>query len=286
MVSSVRLKRRIGGAAGAPASLLTAEVAWNQTDQTVYGGVGDDGSGNATSIVPIAGKGAFVDKASAQTVAGKKTFSTSPDVPTPTNSGDAANKGYVDAHVGPTYGAGSGISIDGSNNFSADGTIARLASPALTGTPTAPTAAPGTNTTQIATAAFVQAAVAALINAAPGSLDTLKELADAINDDANFAASVSTALATKQSSNANLTALAGLTGSADKLAYFTAAATLALATLTTFGRTLIATADAAAARTALGLDTMATQAASNVAITGGNIGAGVTIDAPIDGGTF
>lgn len=35
------------------------------------------------------------------------------------------------------------------------------ASPSLTGTPTAPTAAPGTNTTQIATTAFVTAAVAA-----------------------------------------------------------------------------------------------------------------------------
>ena len=34
---------------------------------------------------------------------------------------------------------------------------APLASPALTGTPTAPTAAVGTNTTQIATTAFVQA---------------------------------------------------------------------------------------------------------------------------------
>lgn len=38
---------------------------------------------------------------------------------------------------------------------------ANSASPALTGTPTAPTAAPGTNTTQIATTAFVAAAVSA-----------------------------------------------------------------------------------------------------------------------------
>lgn len=74
---------------------------------------------------------------------------------------------------------------------------APLASPAFTGTPTAPTAAPGTNTTQVATAAFVQAAVAALVNAAPGALDTLKELADALGDDANFAATVTTALAGK-----------------------------------------------------------------------------------------
>lgn len=74
---------------------------------------------------------------------------------------------------------------------------APLASPVLTGTPTAPTATPGTNTTQIATAAFVQAAVTALIGGAPGALDTLKELADAINDDSSFAATITTALGLK-----------------------------------------------------------------------------------------
>lgn len=79
----------------------------------------------------------------------------------------------------------------------ADALKAPLASPALTGTPTAPTAAAATNTTQLATTAFVQAAVAALINGAPGALDTLKELADAINDDASFAATVTAALALK-----------------------------------------------------------------------------------------
>jgi len=43
--------------------------------------------------------------------------------------------------------------------------IAPLASPALTGTPTAPTASAGTNTTQIATTAYVQGEAAALLNA-------------------------------------------------------------------------------------------------------------------------
>jgi hypothetical protein len=67
---------------------------------------------------------------------------------------------------------------------------APLASPALTGTPTAPTATAGTNTTQIATTAFVQAATAALIDSAPGTLDTLNELAAALGDDANYAATI------------------------------------------------------------------------------------------------
>jgi hypothetical protein len=68
------------------------------------------------------------------------------------------------------------------------------ASPALTGVPTAPTAAAGTNTTQLATTQYVRTEVANLVNAAPGTLDTLKELADAIGDDPNFAASTATAL--------------------------------------------------------------------------------------------
>lgn len=77
---------------------------------------------------------------------------------------------------------------------------ALLDSPAITGIPTAPTAALGTNTTQLATTAFVAAAVAALIDASPGALDTLNELAAALGDDANFAATMTTALAAKYSS--------------------------------------------------------------------------------------
>jgi hypothetical protein len=74
---------------------------------------------------------------------------------------------------------------------------APLASPQFTGTPTAPTAAPGTNTTQIATTAHVKAAIDALVASAPGTLDTLNELAAALGDDANFAATVTSALALK-----------------------------------------------------------------------------------------
>lgn len=74
---------------------------------------------------------------------------------------------------------------------------APLASPDLTGTPTAPTANAGTNTTQIATTAFVQSAVTSLINGAPGALDTLDELAAALGDDANFASTVTNSLASK-----------------------------------------------------------------------------------------
>ncbi|MDP3327216.1 hypothetical protein [Parvibaculum sp.] len=76
-------------------------------------------------------------------------------------------------------------------------TVAPLNSPALTGTPTAPTAAIGTNTDQIATMAALKAAADALLDAAPGTLDTLKKLASAIADDPNFATTMATALAGK-----------------------------------------------------------------------------------------
>jgi hypothetical protein len=74
---------------------------------------------------------------------------------------------------------------------------APLASPALTGTPTAPTAAAGTNTTQVATTAFVSTAVSNLVDSAPGTLDTLNELAAALGDDPNFATTVTNSIGTK-----------------------------------------------------------------------------------------
>ena len=78
-----------------------------------------------------------------------------------------------------------------------------------------------------------------------------------------------------------LASVGGLTPAADRLAYYTGTASAALATLTSFARTLLDDADAAAARTTLGLGSIATQAANNVNITGGTID-GITID----GGTF
>ena len=71
------------------------------------------------------------------------------------------------------------------------------ASPTFTGTPAAPTAATGTNTTQIATTAFVQGEVTALVDSAPSTLNTLNELAAALGDDANFSTTVTNSIAAK-----------------------------------------------------------------------------------------
>lgn len=74
---------------------------------------------------------------------------------------------------------------------------ASINSPTFTGTPTAPTATTGTNTTQIATTSFVRGEISALVNSAPAALDTLGELATALGNDSNFATTVTNSLATK-----------------------------------------------------------------------------------------
>ncbi|HFE7024520.1 TPA: phage tail protein, partial [Salmonella enterica subsp. enterica serovar Newport] len=88
-------------------------------------------------------------------------------------------------------------------------TKAPLDSPALTGTPTAPTPETTAAGIEIATAAFVAAKVAQLVGSAPEALDTLQELADALGNDPNFATTVLNKLAGKQPLDETLTALSG-----------------------------------------------------------------------------
>lgn len=76
MANEIRLKRRVStGSAGAPSALKNAEPAFNEADKVLYLGFGDDGSGNATSIISIAGEGAFTTLGTTQTITGDKTFS-------------------------------------------------------------------------------------------------------------------------------------------------------------------------------------------------------------------
>jgi len=327
MANTIQLKRRVSGVAGAPTALKSGELAHNEVDNTLYVGKGDDGSGNATSIVPVAGSGGFLALVGTQTIAGAKTFSIVPKASQDASGGtDLVRKLQVDSLLSakaplasPTFtgsptaptavagtdstqiattafvneaiaGFGAGDMAKSTYDTDNDGKVdaaevadavpwsgvtgkptsftpsshshsiaqvtglqtaldakAPLASPALTGSPTAPTATAGTNTTQIATTAFVAAAIGALIDAAPGAMDTLNELAAALGDDPNFATTVTSALAGKLSAASNLSDLPNKT----------------------------------TARSNLGLGSMATQASGNVAITGGSIN-GITLD----GGTF
>jgi len=83
------------------------------------------------------------------------------------------------------------------NDWDAWKKAAYTESPDFTGTPTAPTAATGSNSKQVATTAFVANSIAALVASAPGTLDTLRELADALGNDPNFATTMTKALAAK-----------------------------------------------------------------------------------------
>jgi hypothetical protein len=134
-------------------------------------------------------------------------LATGPDVITQTSLSNTltnATTGYVSvADVGNADGVAS-LDSDGKVPDSEIPTaIARLASPTFTGTPTLPTGTiattqtAGNNSTALATTAFVGTAVSNLVNAAPESLNTLKELSDALGADANYASTITTALGTK-----------------------------------------------------------------------------------------
>jgi hypothetical protein len=113
MANTIQIKRRLPDSilgAGAPATLAGGELAFNEVDTTLY-------YGSSAGVIPIAGSGAFVDRTSDQTIGGNKTFTNLTtlssttfssgsiisagenvigDLATPSLSGDAANKKYVD----------------------------------------------------------------------------------------------------------------------------------------------------------------------------------------------
>ncbi|EFH7778244.1 phage tail protein [Escherichia coli] len=197
---------------------------------------------------------------------------TAPTAAQGTNSTQIANTAFVKAAITALINGAPGTldtlkeiaaAINNDPNFSttinnALALKAPLASPALTGIPTAPTAAQGTNNTQIATTAYVRAAISALVGSSPEALDTLNELAAALGNDPNFATTMTNALAGKQPLDATLTALAGLATGANKLPYFTGKDTVAQTDLTSVGRDILAKTSVLAVIQYLGLRELGT----------------------------
>lgn len=75
MANTLRIKRRTSGASGAPDTLVHAELALNEVDEVLYYGKGAGVGGNASSILAIAGPGAYLTLSTTQTISGNKTFS-------------------------------------------------------------------------------------------------------------------------------------------------------------------------------------------------------------------
>ncbi|WP_136154225.1 tail fiber protein [Escherichia coli] len=197
---------------------------------------------------------------------------TAPTAAQGTNSTQIANTAFVKAAITALINGAPGTldtlkeiaaAINNDPNYSttinnALALKAPLASPALTGVPTAPTAAQGTNNTQIATTAYVRAAISALVGSSPEALDTLNELAAALGNDPNFATTMTNALAGKQPLDATLTALAGLATGANKLPYFTGTDPVSQTDLTSVGRDILAKTSVLAVIQYLGLRELGT----------------------------
>lgn len=111
MAQTIRLKRRAaGGTAGAPASLVASEPAYNEVDDILYYGKGNN-AGNAQTVIPIAGQGAFLSLTATQMISGAKTMIGTWDatggtttVATPAgtdNTQKAANTAWVRGYAQP-----------------------------------------------------------------------------------------------------------------------------------------------------------------------------------------
>lgn len=126
MSNTIRIKRRAnGGGAGAPTTLANAELAFNEQTNILYYGTGTGGTGgSATSIIAIAGNGAFVDVSTNQTIGGTKTFSStiSGSITGLAGTATALATGRTISITGDL--AYTSPSFDGTSNVTSTGTLA------------------------------------------------------------------------------------------------------------------------------------------------------------------
>lgn len=127
MANIIRIKRRAaGGGAGAPTTLQNAELAFNEDTNILYYGSGTGVGGAATSIIPIAGSGNYVDLTTNQTIGGTKTFTNAISGSVTGNAGTATAlaTGRTIAITGDlAYTSGA---FDGTGNVTGTGTLATV----------------------------------------------------------------------------------------------------------------------------------------------------------------
>ena len=127
MANTIRIKRRAnGGGSGAPSSLENAELAFNEQTNVLYYGTGTGGAGGtATSIIPIAGNGAFVDTSTDQTIGGTKTFSSTITGSVSGNAGTATALATA-RNIALSGDATGSASFDGTANATISTTLATV----------------------------------------------------------------------------------------------------------------------------------------------------------------
>lgn len=199
MANRIRIKRRVSGQPGSPATLLNGELAFNEVDGNLMYGKGLGQDGNATSVIVIGGDGTFATKSYVTSAVAAV------DV-----SSQLANY-LTTASAASTYLTISSASSTYLSQSSASSTYAPLASPALTGSPTAPNQTAGDSSTKIANTSFVMTAVANLVASAPEALNTLAELATALGSDASFSTTISNSIGGKLAKASNLSDLTDAT---------------------------------------------------------------------------
>lgn len=220
MANIIRLKRRAaGGASGAPSSLKTTEPAYNEQDDTLYLGFGDDGSGNATSIRAVAGSGTFatktyVDNAVGDAGGGDMMSATYDPQGIEADAFDRANHTgtqsadtITDGTTNKAFTAGEKTKLSGVET-NADVTDAANVGAAIHGA-SAKTTPVNADTLPLIDSAdsnalkkisyqnLASAVIAQIVDSAPGTLDTLNELAAALGDDPEFVTTITNALAAK-----------------------------------------------------------------------------------------
>ena len=316
MANTIRIKRSTGSSAPTSlenAELAYAEG----TNILYYGtGTGGSG-GSATSIEAIGGDGYYSTLSTAQTVSGNKTFTGTVDlsgatvqtftcaqnlvvsgnltVSGTTTTVNSTTTTIADKNLELAKGAandaaadGGGITIDSGDGDKTwnwvDSTDAWTSSEHIN---IASSKAYYINGTSVLNSTTLGSNI---VNSSLTALGTIGTGVWAATDVAiaHGGTGASTAAAARtnlgvvigtnvQAYDAELAAIAGLTSAANKLPYFTGSGSAAVTDFSAYGRTLVDDADAAAARTTLGLGTMATQNLNAVNIDGGTID-GITLD--------